>query len=494
MKRKRILIQCSSLVDRNAVSRKNINGVEHVIINSHTLPDDIVMNGGLYLAAEIANSFETLERTLAPVEHPTNSKGDFISANDPAAIHNFYAGAFNENVRRENGRVSLDKVINVQEALKTDRGKRLLDRVDELETSDDPRPIHTSTGVFLEVEDLDVIQTNAAGQEYTWIARNMVFDHDAILLESIAAAQPHQGVGMAVNREGDAVSVQRFMFNTDNGEGAKTLQSALRKALSFNKTQNGMLVIAGYLDRVKTNQALVTIDADSGNGLSHDEVREALNDAISRPPLGGDWVLEIFEDVVIFMAADVLFSAPYSMEGKIAKIIGIPLPVERDVNFVPKTNRKGDAMKDLMLKALKDLMLKALAAAGVTVNAEISDEDLLVKYNEFTTSQSSKEEGDTDMAIVVANAVTEAIKPITEKIENLETKVNEQSTKEHSANAEIVGNSDKYPGLSVDEAKKLDAEILKGMVANCTSAYGVPLNSGAGDGQQSDNEPFEMPK
>lgn len=148
MTNKRVMVQCRTLINRDAVKRTSIDGVEHIIVSSATLPDDIVMNGGLYPADEIAKGFETLELTLAPVEHPTDSDGNFISASDPRAIHGFHAGAFNMNVHREDGRVHIDKYINVAEALKTDRGKRLLDRIDELETNDKARPIHTSVGVF----------------------------------------------------------------------------------------------------------------------------------------------------------------------------------------------------------------------------------------------------------------------------------------------------------------------------------------------------------
>ena len=133
----RVMVQCRTVVNRDAVRRETIDGVEHIIVSSATLPDDVVMNGGLYPAEEIAKGFESLELTLAPVEHPIIN-GQYISANDPRAIHDFHAGAFNMNVRRENGRVHIDKYINVPEAMKTDRGKRLLDRIDELETNSDP--------------------------------------------------------------------------------------------------------------------------------------------------------------------------------------------------------------------------------------------------------------------------------------------------------------------------------------------------------------------
>jgi len=200
--KKRILMRCASAVKKDAVKREVIDGQEHIIISSFTMPDNIVMNGVLYPALEIEKSFQSLERTLAPIGHPSTEDGGFLSASDPAAINNFYAGAYNDNVQQVNGRVSLDKVINVNEASKTERGRQLLERVEEIESNDNARPIHTSTGVFLEIDHVENSSTfNGAetNAEYSLIAKNLVFDHDAILLNEIGAAQPHQGVGMAVN-------------------------------------------------------------------------------------------------------------------------------------------------------------------------------------------------------------------------------------------------------------------------------------------------------
>ncbi len=43
---KRRMIQCATAINKDAVRRENIDGVEHIIVSSFTLPDDIVMNGG----------------------------------------------------------------------------------------------------------------------------------------------------------------------------------------------------------------------------------------------------------------------------------------------------------------------------------------------------------------------------------------------------------------------------------------------------------------
>ena len=448
---KQILIQCASLVARDAVKRVNIDGVEHIVISSMTLPDDIVMNGGLYPADEIAKSYLGLNRTLAPVEHPTDAEGNYISASDPAAIHNFYAGAYNDNARRENGRVSVDKVINVAEARKTDRGKRLLDRVAEIESNPEARPIHTSVGVWVDVEQLNQPQTNAKGDQFTWIARNMTFDHDAILLDSVGAAQPHQGVGMAVNRDGVEFEVQRHVINARPS-------------------------------KPKNNQTSV------------DTLRDALHDAISRDPTGSlaEWhyIEDIYPDEgrVIFSLDGNLFEAAYTLdESGRATIVSVPLPVKREVTYKPRTNRKGDAMKELMLKALAD--------AGIAVNADISDADLLAKYNELLAKQNNQGGGaDNGAGAVDATvaAVNKALEPVMGKLTSLEQKVNQRDNEELERLANIVGNSDKYPGVDVEAAKKLGVETLKGMVANCQKSHGLPLTTNDGN-QVGESHKYGMP-
>lgn len=549
----RVMIQCRTAVNRDAVRRESIDGVEHIIVSSATLPDDVVMNGGLYPAEEIAKSFESLDLTLAPIEHP-QINGQFISANDPRAIHDFHAGAFNMNVRREDGRVWVDKYINVAEAMKTDRGKRLLDRIDELENNENPRPIHTSVGVFVLPEELDEPQTNAAGDEFTWIAREMVFDHDAILLDSVGAAQPHQGVGVAVNRKGEECRVDQFIVNTvtasrrlplapndttwDAAEADKRVREAIgaedepnatygRYHLWFDGDQSENFgayklpfvdIIDGRAHAVpnalrnaaaRLGQTDGPTDAEKerirsiidsylnelrDNSASFSELHRSVMDALEKSAIDADWIEELFTDRVIFWSKEDLFEVPFVVDDQgIATIVGVPLPVERNVTFTPKTNHsEGDAMRELMLNAL--------AAAGITVNADISDADLLAQYNALQADQSDSDGGgagdDKGIAEVVANAVAEATKPLTAQIEGLQAKMNSADDAELDRLADLVGNSDKFPGLDVEGAKKLGVDTLKSMAANCAPAFGVsPLvNAGQGGADERFSAPSDMPE
>ena len=174
-------------VNAASIRREQHNGREHIVVPSFTLPDDVIMNNGLYPKEEIDKAYEGLEGTLAPLSHPMVD-GDYVSARQPEAINAYHVGAWNRNVKRVGNRVAIEKWIDVEFAKNSESGRALLSAIDKGE------PIHTSTGIFLDRE----MTPNADG--YGWIARNMMFDHDAILIGETGAATPADGVGMMVNK------------------------------------------------------------------------------------------------------------------------------------------------------------------------------------------------------------------------------------------------------------------------------------------------------
>lgn len=185
MSQRQARINIRSVANSKAAKTIRRNGRDLMVIPSATLPDDVVMNGIKYPADEIEKSFRTLERTPAPLGHPMVN-GAFVSARDPEGINIGWIGAWNENVRREKGRVFLDKVIDIEVANRTEDGKRLMDAINA------GKPIHTSTGLLA-----DLMETGEDEPKYA--VCNMFFDHDAILMDEEGAATPDQGVGMLVN-------------------------------------------------------------------------------------------------------------------------------------------------------------------------------------------------------------------------------------------------------------------------------------------------------
>lgn len=465
----RKMIQCVSAVSRDLVKREQIAGVEHIIVSSYTLPDNIVMNGIMYPAEEISSSYKTLERSLAPVEHPTDPDGNYISASDPDAIHNFHVGAFNVNVTRENGRVHIEKHINVQEALKTDRGKRLLDRIYELETGEKPRSIHTSVGVFLTVKELDSPKTNAFGDEYSMVAGDMVFDHDAILLDSVGAATPEQGVGLAVNSEGDKIDVDRV---------TPPEETLFTSRLSVDD-----------IGRIRDN-----ISTDAVTGMSFRQIMDQLQKSIE-DIVAAEWLylVDVFQDNVIFETNAGFFSVPYTVREGIVSISGIPIRVDKKVEYQPKINnsRKG-------VERMKELILNALKEAGISTDG-LGDDELLTEYNKLQANSeeddaSNDTDADNDTVVAdIAEVVANAVEPLIEKIGTLEAKVNAESDQERAELVETILNSKKYPGIDKDAAEALPMSSLKEMAANCETAHGVPFTTNNGD-DETFSAPAEMPK
>jgi len=187
-------VNITTLVNKNAIRKEKRNNRDVIIVPSATLPDNVIMNEIKYPADEIEKSFHSLNRTPAPLGHPMVN-GEYVSALDPEGLNVGWVGAWNENVRRENGRVFLDKVIDVARANESEGGKRVLNAIEKGE------PIHTSTGLLCHLEPVKK-------SDYKYIAHDIEFDHDAILLDVSGAATPEDGVGIFVNSEGEREEIQ----------------------------------------------------------------------------------------------------------------------------------------------------------------------------------------------------------------------------------------------------------------------------------------------
>lgn len=226
-----VRVNIRTLANSAAIRREKRNGRDVIIVPSATLPDDVVMNDILYPAAEIAKSFKSLERTPAPLGHPSVN-GKFLSARDPEGLNQGWIGAWNENVRQEKGRVLLDKVIDVAVANQSEGGKRVLSAIEA------GGAVHTSTGL------LAIMDAANGDVPYKFTARDIEFDHDAILLDEEGAATPDQGVGMMVNSAGKEIQVVNSVFQEEaDRELGWAVESAVRAIEKSRK--------ASLLERIK---------------------------------------------------------------------------------------------------------------------------------------------------------------------------------------------------------------------------------------------------
>lgn len=228
---------------------------EYIIIKDVVpIIDDIVMNGGKYPASQIANTYQSLEGTIAPLGHPMID-GEYVSATNGEAMQKFYIGAYNRDVRYEGGRVLMNVKINKAQALAHPRGQELLDRI-----TGRGEPIHVSTGVMLH---RIAANGESGGKEYTWEARIESFDHNAILLDEPGAGTPADGIGMALNH---------FVIDQQEAEPEVNQSNLLAKVLDLLQKA----VPAGY----NTNTAKTVPNLEQTE-MNEAEVKELIANALA---------------------------------------------------------------------------------------------------------------------------------------------------------------------------------------------------------------------
>ncbi|EEG6733300.1 hypothetical protein HRN75_003777 [Salmonella enterica] len=196
-------IQVNTKVNSQSIRRETYNGREHVVIPSYTLPANVIMNREFYPEAEIAANYQSMEGTIAPLGHPTVD-GHHVSAFSPEGLCTGFIGAWNRNVSLKGNRVYSEKWVDVERAMESPGGQRLMGRIAALESGESSEPIWSSVAVYREqIPAPEELKRQGAD----WVVKIHSIDHDAILLDEPPAAGPEKGVGLMVNAD-QAISLQ----------------------------------------------------------------------------------------------------------------------------------------------------------------------------------------------------------------------------------------------------------------------------------------------
>ena len=303
--------------------------------------NDIVMNGMLYPADQLAKGVSTLNGKPAPAGHPKNAAGQYISALNGEALLNAYIGSICTNARHEGGKTLVDVVVNEAQARAHPEGLKLVERLDAAIAGNNADPIHVSTGLFV-----DAITANgeSLGKKYSRIATNLQYDHLAILLNETGAGTPEEGVGMFLNAEGAEEEVEAVTANAEPEDArSKGLKAWLLKLI--------------------------------GNGsveLSFDQISSGLYALLPRDA----WIREVYDRYCIWSDGQGSnYRQDYSVgsDGSLA-FSSDPQAVKREVSYVPITNRQEDDQ-------VKETIIAALNAAGISGVAAMTDAELLAAYN-----------------------------------------------------------------------------------------------------------------
>lgn len=444
----------SLAINASNISTTTINGQEHYVIRGAVpIVDDIVMNGGLYPAEEINNSYQTMERKLMPLGHPMVN-GKYVSANDPQAVNDYYAGAWAQNVSKASDKVVMDVYVNKAVAEAKPDGKRLIQRLDDMITGNDADPIHVSTGLLLNKEQK---AGESKGKKHSWVAHNMQFDHIAILLDEPGAGTPEEGVGMFVNADGQEGEVETASLI----DAANSLKDGLLNKVKFFFAHN--------------------------SDASFDEIYQMLREAI-RAPSGSDayrYVVTVWPDKFIYEEGSKLFQQKYLIDDSTVTLVGDAVEVVRKpTEYEVKTNGEQNPMKQKMIAALN--------AAGVTTEG-LTDDQVWDAYNQ----QMQKKAGGGDPAGAQVNtdaitaAVNAALTPLTDKISHLETQLQANAEKDITAKRQAV--KAKFPFMTEAAINSLVGDALNDMFSQCQTSTG--LNPAfQGNGAQSEILTMEAPE
>lgn len=444
MKRNRVNV-LTVVNSASNITTETVNGKPHIVVRGITpVVDDIVMNRKLYPAAEIEKAYNTLERNPMPLGHP-KVDGKHVSARDVQAVNEYHVGAWLQNVSHTDGKVTGDMYVNRQYAESSEKGKRLINRLDEMLAGTNSDPIHISTGLLY-----SGIAANgeSKGKKYNEIATNMMFDHVAVLLDEPGAGTPDEGVGIFVNAEGDEQEI----------EVAKLADAA-------DCTREGMLNKTRFFFTNASN-------------FSFDDIQRAISDKL-REGAGEDkwlWPETVWPDSFIYRDDTRYLKQKYLIDdaGK-AVFVGEPVEVVRKpTEYEIKTNGENDPMKELIINALQ--------AAGKPTEGK-SDAELMDAYNQLaaekaaaktetpeekaTREKAEKEERER------ANNQAEApawFKPFADDLAAVKSGLTVNADKEKSEQRAAV--KAKF-GMTDVAVNALDGEPLKELFAQCQTSTGL---------------------
>lgn len=348
---KQTRVNIRSAVNKSAIRRERRNGRDVIIVPSATLPDNVVMNRIRYPAEEIAKSYESLNMTPAPLGHP-DIEGMFVSASDPRGMVRGFVGAWNENVRRENGRVFLDKVIDVEFASQLSGGKAVLDAINKGE------PVHTSTGLYA------VMQPVENDADADMVATDIVFDHDAILIGEDGAATPAQGVGMLVNKavspDGEQVALVNSSLEDEAERGIDWAVADLARAIerkekagALSKMKSAIMEALGLSEREP--EATQQKEADMADEKQLETLSATVNtlsEGLTKALAGIETLTKAHETLVANQKAEA--------EAELADLVGKIVKA----NLLPE-----DAAKELTLNAARALAKKAEPGKAAALNS-----------------------------------------------------------------------------------------------------------------------------
>jgi hypothetical protein len=260
MKRKFLNNLSHSLVNNYVIQTESIEGVDHIIVPVIMMVEG-VHNGSrgpiLYTEEELSETASTWNNYPVVVNHPTNNKGGFISAEglDESQI----VGTI-QNSRMENNKLKADLRINPTNLQPISP--------ETLQAINDNTPLDVSIGVF---SDDEVVDGEFNNEQYRAIAHNLKPDHLALLPNESGACSWDDGCGIRNNKLNESKTKTK---NDDvverNKLTVKQMHSLLLKRGFAINELNGFELTQNELGFSDINQGIQQkLDAFDGENKYH---------------------------------------------------------------------------------------------------------------------------------------------------------------------------------------------------------------------------------
>lgn len=432
-----------TVIINSKVSRSKIEhtDTDYILKGIPITVNESVMNGVLYSRVDNEAGMASIVGKPITIDHPTDANGSFISALEGEGLKKFYSGGIVTNYYEKDDIWYVDAEINKAMLAAQNGGSALKEKLDS--KSD----LGVSTGLTIEYNEISGV--NPAGKKYKRVAKGQFYNH-------LAAVNNPAGGRMTT-----------AVFNSEN-----TQEIDFSEMLSNSKQENKNLV----------NKLFDMIRELVGNESSFNDtdslIRAKLRAERTTKPDEHLYPSETYPNFFIYEKAGTMLKQAYLLEDGVITFVGEPKAVVKDVDWK-------EIKSDLNTNednAMRTEMLAELKVKGITVNSEITDTELMAKYKESLTANSTADTGDSKLLDAI-NALTAKVDAMEKTKLTAEEEAKAKKAKELAANSAIASLGFVEADLLKMETNRLDDLYAKHSGQIVGNAY-------AGMGSAAEDEVF----
>lgn len=404
--------------------------------------DDAIMNGLKYRAADNEKGLKSFKGKQVTLGHPMIN-GAYVDADNGEAMLDFYSGGYITNAYNMGGINYAD--IEIKKAVLKAQDTDDMFFSNALSNKD---PIGVSTGLYLETEAANELD------KFDGYAVNQIGNHLAMLHSS----EPPAGGDATFMRFNAAGDVADVTVNIDDVIELKRSASEKRKILEnalydFHKSQMGTKDYYVWVRDHDDENVIFSIDDKL-------KVAKFLIDA------AGD---VRFTDIEEVQEKPVYKKIASSFMGYVNKIF--------DGQNNDGHNNDEESLNNNEDTSMRQAYIDALTKAGIEVNKDASDGDVLSQYEELKANQ-------------LKDSITEAVKPLAESVNAVNQKL---QANEDAGKAELVAKAVAL-GINEDDAKSMSVNALQVIASKTGNQQTHGLNGNYQTNNQQDGYNAEMPE